>query len=167
MVFQTVRHELWDYNLPPAPGLIDITENGKKIQALAQVGKSGYMYILDRVTGKPVFGMVETPVAKSDVPGEVSFPTQPIPVKPPPISRVSFTKDDIVTPEDTTPEHSKACHDLWDKFGGLYNGGPYTPFPFHSRERQARHYFSRHDRRSELGRHGDRSQARLHLREHP
>lgn len=129
--FQTVRHELWDYNLPPAPGLVDITVNGKKIQALAQVGKSGYMYILDRVTGKPVFGMTETPVAKSDVPGEVSFPTQPIPVKPPPISRVSFTKDDIVTPEDTTPEHSKACHDIWDKFGGLYNGGPYTPFPFH------------------------------------
>ena len=129
--FQNVRHELWDYNLPPAPGLIDITVNGKKIQALAQVGKSGYMYILDRLTGKPVFGVVETPVAKSDVPGEVSFPTQPIPVKPPPLSRVSFTKDDIVTPEDTTPEHSKACHELWDKFGGLYNGGPFTPFPFH------------------------------------
>ena len=130
--FQNVRHELWDYNLPPAPSLIDIMKDGKKIQALAQVGKSGYMYILDRVTGKPVYPVVETPVAKSDTPGEVSFPTQPIPTKPPPISRVSFTKDDIVTPEDTTPEHSKACHELWDKFGGLYNGGPFTPFPFHS-----------------------------------
>jgi quinoprotein glucose dehydrogenase len=129
--FQTVRHELWDYNLPPAPSLIDITVAGKKIPALAQVGKSGFMYILDRTTGKPVFGMNETPVDKSNVPGEVSFPTQPIPVKPPPISRVSFTKDDIVTPEDTTPEHSKACHELWDKFGGLHNAGPYTTFPFH------------------------------------
>ncbi len=84
--FQTVRHELWDYNLPPAPGLIDITRNGKKMPALAQVGKSGYMFILDRVTGKPVFGVEERPVAKSNVPGEVSYPTQPFPLKPPPIS---------------------------------------------------------------------------------
>ena len=129
--FQTVRHELWDYNLPPAPGLVDIVKDGKKIQALAQVGKSGFMYILDRVTGKPVFGMEEKPVAKSNVPGEVSYPTQPIPVKPWPISRVSFTRDDIVTAADTTPEHAKACQDLWDKMGGLYNAGPYTPFPFH------------------------------------
>src|SRR5580698_9525438 len=59
--FRTVRHELWDYNLPPAPGLIDIVRNGKKVQALAQVGKSGYMYILDRVTGKPVYGVEERP----------------------------------------------------------------------------------------------------------
>ena len=95
--FQTVHHELWDYNLPPAPGLVDIVKDGKKIPALAQVGKSGFMYILDRVTGKPVFGMEERPVDKSNVPGEASYPTQPIPVKPPPISRVSMTKDDIVT----------------------------------------------------------------------
>ena len=111
--FQNVRHELWDYNLPPAPGLIDIVKDGKKIQALAQVGKSGYMYILDRVTGKPVFGVVETPVAKSDVPGEVSFPTQPIPVKPPPISRVSFTQATTSSPRPTprrsTPKPARIC----------------------------------------------------------
>ena len=130
--FQTVHHELWDYNLPPAPGLVDIVKDGKKIQALAQVGKSGFMYILDRVTGKPVFGMEERPVDKSNVPGEASYPTQPIPVKPPPISRVSMTKDDIVTAADTTPEHAKACQELWDKFGGLHNAGPYTTFPFHA-----------------------------------
>ena len=87
-----MRHELWDYNLPPAPGLIDIVRNGKKIQALAQVGKSGYMFILDRLTGKPVYGVEERPVAQENVPGEASFPTQPFPVKPPPISRVSFTR---------------------------------------------------------------------------
>ena len=55
--FQTVHHELWDYNLPPAPSLIDITKDGKRIPALAQVGKIAYMYILDRTTGKPVFGV--------------------------------------------------------------------------------------------------------------
>jgi len=91
------------------------------------------MYILDRVTGKPIFGMEDKPAPQGDVPGEWYAPTQPIPVKPPPISRVSFTKDDIVTPEDTTPEHSKACHELYDKIGGLWNAGPYTPFPLKPR----------------------------------
>jgi glucose dehydrogenase len=134
--FQTVRHELWDYNLPPAPGLIEVVRNGKKIPALAQVGKSGYMFILDRLTGKPVYGVEERPVAKSNVPGEASFPTQPFPVKPPPISRVSFSRDDIVTADDTTPEHAKACQELYDKFGGLYNAGPFTPLPYHAKGAQ-------------------------------
>jgi glucose dehydrogenase len=129
--FQTVHHELWDYNLPPAPGLIDIVKDGKKIPALAQVGKIGYMFILDRVTGKPVFGVEERPVPKGDVPGEWYSPTQPIPVKPPPIARVSFTKDDIVTAADTTPEHAQACQDLYGKLG-LTNAGPYTPWPYHA-----------------------------------
>jgi quinoprotein glucose dehydrogenase len=129
--FQTVHHELWDYNLPPAPGLIDIVKDGKKIPALAQVGKIGYMFILDRVTGKPVFGVEERPVPKGNVPGEAYSPTQPFPVKPPPIARVSFTKDDIVTAQDTTPEHAKACQDLYEK-GQFTNSGPYTPWPYHT-----------------------------------
>ena len=129
--FQTVRHELWDYNLPPAPSLIDIVKDGHKIPALAQVGKSGYMYILDRTNGKPVFGMEDKPAPKGDVPGEWYAATQPIPVKPPPIARVSFTKDDLVRPEDTTPEHAKACAELMDRFK-IFNDGPYTPFPFHA-----------------------------------
>ena len=129
--FQTVRHELWDYNLPPAPSLFDITIDGKKIPALAQVGKSGYMFILNRVTGKPVFGVEDRKVAQGDVPGEWYSPTQPFPLKPPPISRVSFTKDDIVTAADTTPEHAQACQELYQRAGGLYNGGPFTPFLYH------------------------------------
>ena len=60
--FQAVHHELWDYNLPPAPSLIDIVKDGKKIPALAQVTKSGFMYILDRINGHPVFGVDEPPV---------------------------------------------------------------------------------------------------------
>jgi glucose dehydrogenase len=129
--FQTVHHELWDYNLPPAPGLVDIVKDGKKIPALAQVGKIGYMFILDRTTGKPVFGVEERSVAKGNVPGEWYSPTQPFPVKPPPIARVSFTKTDIVTAEDTTPEHAKACQELYNRLGGLYNAGPYTPWAYH------------------------------------
>jgi quinoprotein glucose dehydrogenase len=121
---------LWDYNLPPAPSLFDIVKDGKKIPALAQVGKSGYMFILNRVTGEPVFGVEERAVPKGDVPGEWYSPTQPFPLKPAPISRVRFSKDDMVTAEDTTPEHAQACQDLWDKLGGLVNQGPFTPFPY-------------------------------------
>jgi len=128
--FQTVHHELWDYNLPPSPSLFDIEKDGQVIPALAEVGKSGYMFILNRVTGEPVYGVEERAVDKSNVPGEESWPTQPFPLKPPPISRVSMTRDDIVRPEDTTPEHSQACHELWDKTG-LHNNGPFTTFPVH------------------------------------
>ena len=129
--FQTVHHDLWDADLPPAPSLVDITVKGKKIPALAQIGKTGWMFILDRVTGKPVFGVEERPVPKGDVPGEWYSPTQPFPVKPPPLTRTSFKKEDMVTAEDTTPEHAKACQELWDRSGGFYNAGPFTPFLYH------------------------------------
>jgi quinoprotein glucose dehydrogenase len=127
--YQTVHHELWDYNLPPAPSLFDIVKDGKKIQALAQTGKQGFVYILDRLTGKPVFGIEEKPVAKGDVPAEWYPATQPIPVKPPPVTRVSMTADDLVTAADTTPEHAQACRELWDKTK-FYNTGPYTPWKY-------------------------------------
>jgi glucose dehydrogenase len=129
--FQVVHHDLGDQDLPPAPGLVDLVKDGKKIPALAQVGKSGWMFILDRVTGKPVFGVEERPVPKSDVPGEETSPTQPFPVKPPALARNSFKQDDIVTAEDTTPEHAKACRELYEASGGLYNAGPFTPYLYH------------------------------------
>ena len=131
--FQTVHHEVWDYNLPPAPSLFDIVKDGKKIPALAQVGKIGYMFILDRVTGKPVFGVEERPVARGNVPTEWYPPTQPFPVKPGPIARVSVKREDLVTAEDTTPEHAQACRELWDK-NNFYNAGPYTPWSYRTPE---------------------------------
>ena len=79
--FQTVHHELWDYDLPPDPVLLDIVRDGKKIPALAQAGKLGYMYILDRVTGKPVFGVEERPVPQSIVPGEVHLENAALPAQ--------------------------------------------------------------------------------------
>lgn len=127
--FQTVHHELWDYDLPPDPVLIDIVKDGKKIPALAQAGKSGYLFILDRVTGKPVFGVEERPVAQGNVPGEFYSKTQPFPVKPPPLARVSIKREDIVTADDTTPEHAKACQALWDKHG-FQDSGPFTPWTY-------------------------------------
>src|SRR5262245_55157267 len=124
--FQTVHHELWDYDLPPSPVLFDLVKNGQTIPALAQSGKLGLMFILDRTTGTPIYDVVERPVAKGDVPGEWYSPTQPIPVKPPPVARVSISKNDIVLPSDTSPEHAAACNALWEK-NNYFNGGPYTP----------------------------------------
>src|SRR5579863_7138692 len=108
--FQTVHHELWDFDLPPEPVLMDVMHGGKKVPELVQTGKIGYVFVFDRVTGKPVFPVQERPVPKGDAPGEQYSPTQPFPVKPPPVARVTITRDDIVTADDTTPEHAKACH---------------------------------------------------------
>jgi quinoprotein glucose dehydrogenase len=127
--FQNIRHEIWDYNLPPAPGLIDIRKDGKTIPALAQVGKSGFMFILNREDGTPVHGIDERPQAKSDVPNEWFPATQPIPRKPGPLARVSMTRNDLVTADDTTPAHAEACRALWDKVN-FRNDGPYTPWNY-------------------------------------
>ena len=109
-------------------GLIDLNIDGETIPALAQTGKSGWMYILNRLTGEPVFGVEEVPVPAGDVPGEWYSPTQPIPVKPPPVSRVSFDPEtDMVTAGDTNAAHAQACRELWDEVG-YYTAGPYTPF---------------------------------------
>ena len=79
---------------------------------MAQIGKTGWMFILNRETGKPVFGVEERKVAAGDVPGEWYSPTQPFPLKPPPLARMDYKPEDLVTAEDTTPEHAKACKEL-------------------------------------------------------
>ncbi len=129
--FQTVHHALWDEDLPPGPTLVDITQNGKKIPALEIIGKQALMYFLNREDGKPVFGVEERPVSKGDVPGEWYSPTQPFPLKPPPLARNSYKPEDIVTADDTSPEHAKACQDLLARTGPLYNAGPFTAWLYH------------------------------------
>ena len=128
--FQTVHHDLWDMDQPAPPALLDIVTDGESVAALVLVGKTGLMYILDRVTGEPIFGVEERPAPAGSVPGEWYSPTQPFPVKPPPLARMSFTPDEMVTADDTMPEHADACRDLWDRSGGFRNEGPYTPFLF-------------------------------------
>ena len=128
--FQTIHHDLWDADPPAPPGLVDIVRNGRRVPAMVLTTKSGYMYILNRETGEPIFGVEERPVPKSDVPGEQTFPTQPIPVKPPPLARVAYRPEDLVTAVDTTPEHAAACRELIDKSGGVYNAGPFTPWKY-------------------------------------
>jgi quinoprotein glucose dehydrogenase len=129
--FQTVHHDLWDIDMPNGGSLVDITVNGQKRPAIISVNKDSYFFEFDRRTGKPLFDVVERPVPKGDVPGEYYSPTEPFPVKTPPLSRVSVTKADLVTAADTTPEHAAACQAMWDKAGGFYNAGPFTPFLFH------------------------------------
>lgn len=128
--FQTVHHELWDFDLPPEPALLDIERNGKTVPTVVQMGKSAYMFILNRVTGKSIFGVEERPVPQGDVPGEKYSPTQPIPLKPPPLARVDFSLQDMVTADDTNAGHAAACHALWDKAGGFYNAGHFTPWTY-------------------------------------
>jgi len=129
--FQTVHHELWDFDLPPEPILMDLNVNGKKIPGLIQTGKIGYVFEFNRIDGKPVFKIEERPVPQGDTPGEKYSPTQPFPVKPPPVARVTISRDDLVTADDTTPEHAQACRELWDS-GVFYNEGPYTPWVVHN-----------------------------------
>jgi glucose dehydrogenase len=128
--FQTIHHDLWDADPPAPPGLFDIVRNGRQIPALGVTTKSGYLYILNRETGQPIFGVEERPVAKSDVPGELAFPTQPFPLKPPPLARVAYKPEDLVTAADTTLEHARACAELVEKNGGVANVGPFTPWRY-------------------------------------
>jgi quinoprotein glucose dehydrogenase len=93
--FQAIHHDLWDYDFPTAPQLLTIRHNGRKVDVVAQPGKDGFVYIFDRVTGKPIWPIEERPVPKSNVPGEQAWPTQPFPTAPPPFARQSFTAEDV------------------------------------------------------------------------
>ena len=98
--FQTLHHGIWDYDLPAAPTLVDITVNGRKVKAVAQVSKQAYVYVFDRVTGKPIWPIEERPVPKGEVPGEWYSPTQPIPSKPPAFDQQGVSEKDLL---DYTP----------------------------------------------------------------
>jgi quinoprotein glucose dehydrogenase len=99
--FQTTHHDIWDFDPPTAPILADITADGRPVKAVIQLTKQGFAFVLDRVTGKPVWPIEERPVPKSDVPGEWTSPTQPFPTKPAGLVRQGLTEDDLV---DFTPE---------------------------------------------------------------
>jgi quinoprotein glucose dehydrogenase len=128
--FQTIHHDLWDADPPAPPGLFDVVRNGRMIPALALTTKSGYMYILNRETGEPIFGIEERAVPASDVPGELASATQPFPVKPPALARVAYGPADVVTAAETTVEHAAACAELVKKIGGVHNAGPFTPWGY-------------------------------------
>jgi quinoprotein glucose dehydrogenase len=119
--FQTVHHPVWNYDLSAEPILGDIRVNGKTIKAVALPGKQAFLYVLDRVTGEPVWPIEERPVQQSDVPGEKTSPTQPFPTKPPAYSRnVLHIPDDLI---DFTPELRAQAKDILARYrvAGMYN----------------------------------------------
>ncbi len=120
--YQMVHHDIWDYDVCAPPALVTVRRNGKDIPAVAQITKMGFVFVLDRLTGKPLFPVEERPVAQSQVPGEATWPTQPFPIKPPPLSRISVTMGDVST---VTPESRKYC---LDNFGAFLPGGIYAPW---------------------------------------
>jgi quinoprotein glucose dehydrogenase len=101
--FQMVHHDIWDYDDATAPKLLTVRHEGKLVDVVAQVSKQGFLWVFDRVTGKPLWPIEERPVPRSDMPGEETWPTQPFPLKPPPFARLKFTVDDLspyLSPQD-------------------------------------------------------------------
>jgi quinoprotein glucose dehydrogenase len=123
--FQLTHHDMWDYDAEAAPSLMEVIRDGKKVPVVVALSKPGLMFFLNRETGKSVYPWEERPVPQSDVPGEQSSPTQPFPVKPPPLARQGMKPDEVFTGE---PEHEKFCRDLVAQIGGIHNEGAYTPY---------------------------------------
>ena len=119
--FQVVRHDIWDADVANPPILLDVRQNGRTIPAVGVMSKSGLLFLLDRVNGKPIYGVEDRPVPQSEVPLERTAKTQPFPLKPPPLSRMTMTAADAAT---VTPELEAACRKLME---GMQLGGPYLP----------------------------------------
>jgi quinoprotein glucose dehydrogenase len=120
--FQMIHHDLWDYDLPAAPKLLTVRNGGRNIDIVAQPTKFGFLYVFNRKTGDPLWPINEKPVPKSDVPGEESWPTQPIPSKPPAFARQSFTEKDI---NPYLPEAERTS--VLAAFKSYRNEGLFTP----------------------------------------
>jgi quinoprotein glucose dehydrogenase len=120
--FQTVHHDLWDYDLASAPKLLTVRHNWKSVDIVAQAGKTGFLYVFERLTGRPLWPIEERPVPRSEVPGEVSSPTQPFPTKPPPFSRQTFRPEDV-NPFVSAEEQERLRQAVRD----AANNGLFTP----------------------------------------
>ena len=119
--FQGVHHDLWDRDFPAPPALLTVTRDGKPVDAIAQTTKSGYVFLLDRTNGKPLFPIKESPYPRSTVPGEVTSPTQPMPAMPAPFAHQSVTVDTLT---NRTPEaHAWALKQL----STFISGGQFIP----------------------------------------
>jgi quinoprotein glucose dehydrogenase len=124
--FQTTHHDNWDYDVTTAPCLIDIVHNGKKIPAVGQWTKQGLLFFFNRVTGEPIYKVEERAVKNDNKnPGDDNWPTQPFPVTPPPLARMTFNTDEIAK---VTPEHTAYCEKLLGLEGGALGGGPYAQY---------------------------------------
>jgi quinoprotein glucose dehydrogenase len=125
--FQVVHHDTWDYDLGAPPVLFELKRNGTSVPAVAELTKTGFVFIFNRLTGEPIFGVEERPVPVDDaLPGDSAWPTQPVPLKPPPLARNSFKREDLVA---APPALQKFCQELYDSSpGGLHSGPPFTHY---------------------------------------
>jgi glucose dehydrogenase len=124
--FQMVHHDIWDYDNPTGPKLLTIRhprDPGRSVDVVAQPGKTGFLYVFDRVTGEPLWPIEERPVPKSDMPGEETWPTQPFPTAPPPFARQSFTEKDLNPYIDDPAERAQWLEDI----RSARNEGMFTP----------------------------------------
>ena len=122
--FQVVRHDIWDMDTESPPTLFNVRHGSEIIPAVATVNKNGSMFILNRITGKPVYDVIERPVPKSNVPGEQTSPTQPVPVLPEPLSQVTLSRSNLYK---DTPEHKAWCEKYVDDNNMLLGEVEYTP----------------------------------------
>jgi quinoprotein glucose dehydrogenase len=124
--FQITHHDIWDIDAAAPPTLVDVKRNGRTIPAVALTNKTGLLFILNRVSGEPIFGVEERPVPPSDVPGEQASATQPFPLKPEPLAQQTITRDQLAK---VTPEHEAFCRKLVGD-NNMLLGGPYLPTAF-------------------------------------
>ncbi len=121
--FQLVHHDIWDYDTQSAPLVVDLKRNGTTVPAVIIVNKTGLLFTLNRVTGRPIFDIEERPVPKSNTPGEQTSPTQPFPFKPEPLTQLTLSRDNLYKGE---PQHQSYCEHLVDD-NNMKLGGPYMP----------------------------------------
>ena len=119
--FQTIHHDLVDRDLPAAPNLLTVVRDGRRVDAVAQIAKTGFVFLFDRATGAPLFPVEERPVPASDVPGEQAWPTQPVPVKPAPFARQVLTESDLT--DRTADAHAAVLA----RYRTLRSEGVFTP----------------------------------------
>ncbi|MEE2784103.1 MAG: pyrroloquinoline quinone-dependent dehydrogenase [Pseudomonadota bacterium] len=119
--FQTVHHDIWDYDLPAQPTLFDLRIDGKVVKALAQTTKMGHVFVLDRTNGEPIYGVEERPVPQGAVEGDFTVPTQPFPIRPRNLVNTDFTADDVW---GFTPWDRGACRDMMES---IRSEGLFTP----------------------------------------
>ena len=120
--FQHAHHDIYDWDTNSPPALIETTKDGQRVQAVAQMTKQGLLFMFDRLTGEPLFGVEERPAPMFDAPGDAAWPTQPFPVKPTGLTRDSMTRKEV---SKISPEAEKYCTELFDK---SVNMGPFTPY---------------------------------------
>lgn len=121
--FQNAHHDVYDFDANSPPGLLNTYADGEAVPSVAQMTKQGQLFIFNRLTGEPIWGVEERPVPEFDAPGDETWPTQPFPVKPPPLAKQSMYRTEVW--DDYTEEHTEYCTTLYDR---SVQAGPYTPY---------------------------------------